>query len=113
MIWVDHGRLLEGLGGTLGHHASPCCDLGDPLGSLGGPMAVPKGSFVLISRGNTVFFKGAIDVPSGDRWTALDASAALLGAHLVSLKVPVGELGTSWSDLGTLWGAFGSRWRAL
>ena len=99
--------------GIWGHRASPCCDLGDPLGSLGGPMAVPEGTFVLMSFGNTTFFISVIDVPSGDPQTALDASAALLGRHLVSLNVPVGEPWTSWNDLGTLWGALGSRWNAL
>ena len=72
-------------------------------------MAVPKRSFVFISFGNKVFFISAIDVPSGDRSTAWDASAAFLGRHLVSLKVPVGEPGTSLDDLGTL----GCFWQPL
>ena len=86
------------------HHA-----LGDPFGSLEGPMAVPEGTVVLMSLGNATFFISVIDVPSGDPSIALDALAALLGRHLVPLKVFVGDLGTSW----TLWGAFGIRWKAL
>ena len=86
---------------------------GTPWAPLGVHMAVPEGTFVLIPIGNATFFISVIDVPSGDPWTALDASAARLGRHLVSLKVPVGDLGTYWDDLGTLWGAFGSRWNAL
>ena len=58
-------------------------------------MAAPKATFVCISVGNTPFFISAIDVPSGDPETALDESVALLGGHLVSLRVPVGDLGTS------------------
>ena len=35
---------------------------------------------------------------SGEDW-------ALLGRHLVSLKVLVGDLGTVWVDFGIIWGA--------
>ena len=66
MIWANHGRLLGRLGAPWGHCGSPWGDLGDPLGSLGGPMAVPEGTFVLISLGNTMFFISVIDVTSGD-----------------------------------------------
>ena len=33
---------------------------------------------------------------------AVEASGTLLGRHLMSLEVPVGDLGTSWGDLGIL-----------
>ena len=67
MIWVDDARLLGGLGGTVGASCVTMLRSWDPLGYLEGPIAVPKGTFVLISLGNTVFFISAIDVPAGDR----------------------------------------------
>ena len=48
------------------------------------------------------FFISVIDVPSGHPWTALDASVALLGRHLVPVKVPVADLGTIWGPSGVL-----------
>ena len=110
MIWVDHGRLLEGLGGTLGHHASPCCDLGDPLGSLGGPMAVPKGSFVLISFGKySVFHKchrRAI-------WRSLDSFGCISGALGQASGVIEGPCGRPWDLLERFGDPLGCFWQPL
>ena len=65
MIWADHGRLLDRLGGTLGASCVPMLRSWGLLGLPWGPMAVPEGTFVLISYGNAVFFISVMDVPSG------------------------------------------------
>ena len=68
-FWYDLGRSRAPLRETWGHlggivrlHAVV---LGTP-GSLGGPMAVPKCTFVGISYRNIAFVISVIDAPSGD-----------------------------------------------
>ena len=110
MIWVDHGRLLEGLGGTLGASCVPMLRSWGPLGLPWGSHGCSQGLICVDLQGKySVFQRGhrrAI-------WQSLDSFGCISGALGQASGVIEGPCGRPWDILGRFGDPLGCFWQPL
>ena len=110
MIWVDHGRLLEGLRGTLGASCVPMLRSWGPLGLPWGSHGCSRGYICVDFLGKyNVFHK----CHRRDIWRSLDSFGCIRGALGQASCVIEGPCGRPWDILGRFGDPLGCFWQPL